>query len=275
MPLRKVRNLRAVKPGQWVRTRIPDYECWRKPGEWTGPMAGKVVEVCIIPTYRPRITCSNYFEWDYMAAYRHHRDGWLNFYMPDGGHIWPANLGMEAAYKAPEWDSDEYHAYRKGQGVFVYEPAGDRDEDLGPDRSLYLCDTCGKYKMPWSDDDGNLLCRDCEVTGLVIRDDQIERLEQAREFARQMGISQQLEQQLNRMAGGTFFGRRSQCVLSSDFAPHSFSFAHYILPEGEEKDRRTGMVGGLIFQGPGLPADGSFPSLTVSLASGTGWFCHT
>ena len=35
------------------------------------------------------------------------------------------------------------------------------------------------------------------------------------------------------------------------------------------------MNGGLIFQGPGLPADGSFPSLTVSLASGTGWFCHT
>jgi len=43
--------------------------------------------------------------------------------------------------------------------------------------------------------------------------------------------------------------------------------------------RELGMVSpeshGLIFQGPSAPADGSFPSLTVSLASGTGWFCHT
>jgi len=31
--------------------------------------------------------------------------------------------------------------------------------------------------------------------------------------------------------------------------------------------------GELIFQRPSCPVDGSFPSLTVSLASGTGWFC--
>jgi hypothetical protein len=31
----------------------------------------------------------------------------------------------------------------------------------------------------------------------------------------------------------------------------------------------------LIYQGPNCPADGSFPSLCVSLAPGTGWFVHT
>jgi hypothetical protein len=64
-------------------------------------------------------------------------------------------------------------------------------------------------------------------------------------------------------------------VLSGDFAPRSFSFCHYILPEKAGEKRQFGMNGGLIYQGPVSPADGSFPSLTVSLASGTGWFCHT
>jgi hypothetical protein len=129
--------------------------------------------------------------------------------------------------------------------------------------------------MPWSDDEGNLICMYCEATGLIIHPDVADRLEAAREFARQMGLGRQLEQQLCHWLGnGQCWGRKSQCVLSYDFAPHSFSFAHYILPEGEEK-RRLSMNGGLIYSGPGLPADGSFPSLTVNLSSGTGWSCHT
>jgi hypothetical protein len=42
-----------------------------------------------------------------------------------------------------------------------------------------------------------LICPKCEVTGLVITaDEQLDRLEQVREFARSMGLSQQLERQL-------------------------------------------------------------------------------
>jgi hypothetical protein len=34
--------------------------------------------------------------------------------------------------------------------------------------------------------------------------------------------------------------------------------------------------GGLIYQGPDVPADGSFPSLTVSMnPTRIGWFVHT
>jgi hypothetical protein len=41
--------------------------------------------------------------------------------------------------------------------------------------------------MPWSDDDGNIVCQFCEVTGLVIDPGQVDRLEQIREFAGGMG----------------------------------------------------------------------------------------
>ena len=92
----------------------------------------------------------------------------------------------------------------------------------------------------------------------------------------QMGLGEQLERQLSHWLGsGTFFGRKSQCVLGYDFAPHSFSFCHYILPEKPGDQRQFGMNGGLIYSGPASPGDGSFPALTVNLHNGVGWFCHT
>ena len=119
---------------------------------------------------------------------------------------------------------------------------------------------------------GNLICPTCEVTGLVILDDeQLDRLEQVREHARALGLTEQLERQLGYLAG--YGDEHNQVMLSYDFAPHSFSFATY--RPGPKDERKLRFIGGLIFQGPSCPADGSFPSLTVSLASGTGWFCHT
>jgi hypothetical protein len=122
---------------------------------------------------------------------------------------------------------------------------------------------------PFSNDQRDLLCPTCEATGLVILDDeQLDRLDRVREHARALGLSDQLERQLNYLAG--YDG--SQCVLGYDFAPHSFSFCLY--KPGTKDERKFRMNGGLIYQGPNCPGDGSFPSLTVSLASGTGWFCH-
>jgi hypothetical protein len=99
----------------------------------------------------------------------------------------------------------------------------------------------------------------------------LDHLEQVREFARAAGPSDQLERQLHYFADYGQHG--NQCVLGKDFAPHSFSFALY--RPGAKDARKFVLNGGLIYQGPTSPADGSFPSLTVSLSSGTGWFCHT
>jgi hypothetical protein len=66
----------------------------------------------------------------------------------------------------------------------------------------------------------------------------------------------------------------TRCDLYPDFAPYSFAISM-------KRQDRNGQwhpwwSGGLIFQGPGCPADGSFPSLTVSLNNkDVGWFVHT
>ena len=94
-------------------------------------------------------------------------------------------------------------------------------------------------------------------------------LQEVREFAESIGLAEQLQKQLDLL--GSYGGVGvSICKLYKDFAPHSFSFNMQWIDE-----RRRGFGGGLIYQGPVCPADGSFPSLTVSLAKGTGWFCHT
>jgi len=175
----------------------------------------------------------------------------------------------------PFFDAEEYRSYLDGKGAWLYEPASD-DPELcpGPDCSLYLCETCREYRMPWSDDDGNLVCSQCELTGLVVADNAVEHLERVREVARRLGLTDQLARQLSWLASGKFFGQPSQCVLGPDFAPHSFTFAHFLLPQGDET-RRFGMNGGLIYSSPDSPGDGSFPALTVNLHSGVGWSCHT
>lgn len=65
----------------------------------------------------------------------------------------------------------------------------------------------------------------------------------------------------------------TQCHIYKDWSPLSFSFVI------KRKDLNDAWVfwfnGGMIYQGPELPADGSFPSLTVSLSNFTGWGIHT
>jgi hypothetical protein len=237
---------------------------------------GREVDACVCPIYVPQNGSQSLFHWRYRAAIRRVGGKFSCCCLPGGYHISPWDLGMVEGHSRPFFDADEYGRYLDGKGTWLYEPASD-DPELcpGPDCSAYLCERCGEYRMPWSDDEGNLVCHICEVTGLVIADNAEQKLEEAREFARRVGLGEQLERQLSWLGSGKAFGRRAQCVLGPDFAPYSFSFAHHILPEEGEGQRRLSFHGGLIYQGPGLPADGSFPSLTVSLASGTGWFCHT
>lgn len=60
--------------------------------------------------------------------------------------------------------------------------------------------------------------------------------------------------------------------LHKDWAPHSFEFL-MLRPDGTRW-----FNGGLIYQGPGQPGDGSAPALTVSLCSDPAvhkWGVHT
>jgi len=86
-------------------------------------------------------------------------------------------------------------------------------------------------------------------------------------YADRIGLSEQFVCMFGRLKmiaknlGGTLH-------VTKDFAPHSMVFSI-------ERERVCLLNGGLIYQGPTQPANGSFPSLTVSLHNDTGWFIHT
>jgi hypothetical protein len=271
-------KLRALVPGQWAQVVVPDYDCWKEPLCQATP--GDIVHICLMPTYEPRWDYPNCWEWNYRVAFRHADRAYVYKERKDGCTIGPWYFGLiNASLSGPNWDHDTMREHFEGKGKWLYEPAS-ADPELCPggDWSRYECDSCKKFVTPFSNDQGDIVCPYCDVHGLVILDEaQLDRLEQTREFAREHGLSEQLERQLGYLAGYAHHGEpRCQCVLSYDFAPHSFSFAHYVLPKFSANGQRSFWHnGGLIFQGPRHAADGSFPSLTVSLAEGTGWFCHT
>jgi hypothetical protein len=102
-------------------------------------------------------------------------------------------------------------------------------------------------------------------------------LEAAKKFALESG-GQALLDQLNaqlEFLGSYGHGMHTKCDLHPDFAPHSFTFVMF-KKEGPAKPWMYWFNGGLIYQGPDIPADGSSPSLTVSLnPTKRGWFVHT
>lgn len=112
-----------------------------------------------------------------------------------------------------------------------------------------------------------------------------EHLAEVRAFAASIGLEDQLQKQLDYLSLYGFRGlppaerpperEQNRCVLTKDFAPHSFEFS--VWPPGVEPwgGGRSIVHGGLIFQSPAIPAHGGAPSFTVSLAEGTGWFIHT
>jgi hypothetical protein len=276
------KNLRALSPGQWARVRVPDFEIWQKADRCLRTAPGDEVDICVMPRYAPRYESETMFYWMYQVAYR--RPGgslWPTYESPRGAWISPWDFGLiDASTNSPNWDETTSREHHQGKGKWLYKPACD-DPELCPggDWSRYECSLCGNYVVPFSDDEGRLVCPTCEVTGLVVaNDEQLARLEQVREFARSMGLSERLERQLDFLHSYACHDGepKTQCVLGYDFAPYSFSFAHFVLPmHSKDGKRQLWFNGGLIFSGPGCPGDGSFPSLTVNLHDGVGWFCHT
>jgi hypothetical protein len=84
-----------------------------------------------------------------------------------------------------------------------------------------------------------------------------EYMEQVRAFAHSVNAQPALQTQLNYLAG--YGDGNNICELYKDFAPHSFQFLM------KHPDGSNWFNGGLIYNGPGVRLDGSFPALTVSL----------
>lgn len=108
-------------------------------------------------------------------------------------------------------------------------------------------------------------------------------LEQVK-FAIEANLLDQLLGQLNYLGtyangeGGSYDTRKGKntiCELYEDFAKHSFAFNMFRQSDPEAKPE-SWFIGGLIYEGPDQPLDGSFPALTVSVGKPKiGWGVHT
>lgn len=100
-----------------------------------------------------------------------------------------------------------------------------------------------------------------------------EHLAKVREFADKIGLREQFESQLTRLAG-TYFGRESRVRLLKDFAPYSFEFVKVVRNDSGGWDYAVN--GGVIYHGPhDNGGDGSGPTFSVKLEPHTGWSTHT
>ncbi len=264
-------KLRALSPGQWARIRVPDFEIWQKPGEWTSALADKEVDVCVVPCYGQRYDSPTYFHWNYRCGYRHPGgSAWCSYYNPTGSMVTPWDFGLiDASTNSPNWDETTSREHHQGKGKWLYEPASD---DPAAALAATGRDTCAtavrSTATPFGNDLGDLICPTCEATGLVITQIEVlDHLEAVREAAQQMGLSHQLEKQLDYLAG--YGGNKAPSASWARTSPptRSISRSTNLVPK---RSASSGSTESLIFQGPGFPADGSLPSLTVSLASGTG-----
>jgi Domain of unknown function (DUF4120) len=112
---------------------------------------------------------------------------------------------------------------------------------------------------------------------MMIIEDQ-EHFDKVREFARSVGAEAEFQKQLDSLASFGGDAAKVRCHLYRDFAPHSFFWR---MEHSSLDGWKPGLVGGLIYSGPGVPSDGSAPSFSVSLnpdaASGRKhmWSIHT
>ena len=109
---------------------------------------------------------------------------------------------------------------------------------------------------------------------MMIIEDQ-EHFDKVRKFARCVGAEAELQKQLDFLAGFGGDAAKVRCHLYRDFAPHSFFWR---MEHSSLDGWKPGLVGGLIYSGPGAPSDGSAPSFSVSLnpdaASGKAHVVH-
>ncbi len=139
-----------------------------------------------------------------------------------------------------------------------YEPWSFDDNPPGEDSSYYKCDKCNetlyrdergrRHSRSACLFDGSLVCRDCEVTGLVYDEEAETQLKRTRRLADYVGgdCRARLDRHIETLGRGFSFCHPAQTRL---FREDRFSFAWSTViftPEG----RKRGMNGGLIQHGP-------------------------
>ena len=102
-----------------------------------------------------------------------------------------------------------------------------------------------------------------------------EYLEKVKEFAREAGMEEQLQSQLDYLDSYSDPNRDGNtiCQLRKDFAPYSFAFT---MQRKQGAELVNWFPGGLIFHGAhDNGGDGGAPTFSVNLTPCNGWVVHT
>jgi hypothetical protein len=123
---------------------------------------------------------------------------------------------------------------------------------------------------------------------LHVDDSAVERLAEARAFAKEMGLGEQLSEVLSYLENYGHGGvepppplseHRFRVVLYKDWAPHSFGVAWYCRKDEGGFEESCWMNGGLIYHGPPSPMEEDknlrVQNLSVTLDPSLGWKVHT
>jgi len=113
---------------------------------------------------------------------------------------------------------------------------------------------------------------------IIVHENTEKKMAKVKEFADKVGLLEQLNGQLEYLGNyacneenGMDF---TKCTIYSDFAPMSFQFTMQM--KNKKGEYEHFFNGGLIYQGPNIPANGNYPSFSVSMDnSKVGWFIHT
>lgn len=174
------------------------------------------------------------------------------------------NIDCYAAglYKDPHLDG--YDADNK----WLYSPI-EGSQEFGEDASVYECDRCKhwlyrddqgrRYDRSACLKDSDLVCRDCDMTGLIYDSDVETHLKKCRKLATHLGekATASLQRCIDSVGGERSWGQPSQTRLYME-RPWSFGFAVTLIKENG--DRKQSLSGGIIQHGPAviLKDDGSY-----------------
>jgi hypothetical protein len=162
------------------------------------------------------------------------------------------NAGLFKDYSLDTYD------YKKEESWLYRVIDGDKDAP-GEDASAYECSKCNhwlyrdeqgrRYDRSACLLNGELVCRDCDFTGLVYDSTAEEQLDRCRKLAQFLGDDHisKFERQIEHLSHGFCWGRPSQTRL---FKEDRFSFAWSTVMLMDDDTRKQGMNGGLIQHGP-------------------------
>ncbi len=267
---------KLVRPGQWVLAKLPEWACKRYRELENHDKAW----ICIVPSLWPRYDYKSHFEWHYSVFFRWFRDEPLagddrerfyheaqlwqneerdeNGYKSGGYHTSVSTYSVDLIPMVNDWRTrviyspEEHKLDHEGKAGFLYKPASDNPEQCpGPDYSVYQCDKCRNYTLPWSNDAGDLVCPNCDpLTGIYCDAETADQIERARALASFVGLDarRHLDQIFTWMASDNADEgcnpRRLRLYREDSF---SFGFVLQYFVEGQWKN---GMNGGIICHGP-------------------------